>query len=104
MLESDYMARENSVIARSDSDVAISANGEIASQETLAMTTMKDVVRSVIIPVIEKEVNEGENFAVVRQIYNSMILATWYKKRLKESLLGQVYVNQNKVKGIDLAD
>ena len=62
------------------------------------------IMRELIIPEIEKEVNEGENFAVVRQIYNSMILATWYKKRLKESLLGQVYVNQNKVKGIDLAD
>ena len=33
-----------------------------------------------------------------------MILATWFKKALKESLLGQVYVNQNKTKGIDIED
>jgi len=31
-----------------------------------------------------------------------MILATWYKMNLKESLLGQVYVDQNKIVGIDL--
>ena len=63
-----------------------------------------DVIRNTIIPVLEKEVNEGENFVSLRQIYQSMILAAWYKKRLKESLLGQVYIDQNKTKGIDLAD
>ncbi len=62
------------------------------------------VVREVILPAIEQEVNYGKNFAPVRQIYNSMILATWYKKHLKEGLLGKVYVNQNKVRGIDLKD
>ncbi|HLD88384.1 MAG TPA: hypothetical protein VI955_03610, partial [Candidatus Omnitrophota bacterium] len=30
-----------------------------------------------------------------------MILATWYKKALKESLLGQVYADKAKVKGVD---
>jgi hypothetical protein len=60
-----------------------------------------DMVRDVIIPVIEKEVNEGENFAQVRQIYQSMILATWFKKALKDSLLGQVYADSGKVAGIE---
>ena len=30
-----------------------------------------------------------------------MILATWYKHALKESLLGKIYANQAKVKGVD---
>ena len=63
-----------------------------------------DVVREVLIPAIEEEVNKGKTFANLRQVYNSMILATWYKKNLKDSLLGQVYADQNKTKGIDTDD
>ncbi|MEW5895390.1 MAG: 2-phospho-L-lactate transferase CofD family protein [Candidatus Omnitrophota bacterium] len=62
------------------------------------------VMREIILPEIEKEVNEGKNFAQLRQIFQSMILATWFKKNLKESLLGQVYADQKKVKGVDVDD
>ena len=62
------------------------------------------IIREVILPAIEVEVNEGKNFANLRQIYNALILATWYKQRLKDSLLGKVYVDQNKTKGIDTRD
>ncbi|MEK6538315.1 MAG: HEAT repeat domain-containing protein, partial [Nitrospirota bacterium] len=61
-------------------------------------------------PAIEQEINEGKNFANLRQIYNALILATWYKQKLKVgrgrdlSLLGKVYVDQNKTKGIDTRD
>ncbi|MCX5681190.1 MAG: hypothetical protein NT079_02765, partial [Candidatus Omnitrophica bacterium] len=58
------------------------------------------IVREVLIPEIEKEVNNGKVFANLRQIVNSMILATWYKKTLKDSLLGQVYADKNKIKGL----
>jgi len=67
---------------------------EIASQ----------IIRELIIPEIEREVNEGENFTRLRQIYHSMILATWFKKNLRESLLGKIYVDQNKVAGVDVQD
>ncbi len=63
-----------------------------------------DIVKELILPEIEKEVNEGKNFANLRQIYNAQILAYWYKTALKTSLLGQVYVNKKKVKGIDIKD
>ena len=62
------------------------------------------LLREVIIPEIEREVNEGRTFANLRQIYNSMILAAWYRGALKESLLGQVYMDQNKTKGVDVED
>ena len=35
----------------------------------------KDIVRELILPAIEKEINEGKNFAPLRQIYHSLILA-----------------------------
>jgi len=68
------------------------------------------IIREIIIPAIEKEVNEGENFANLRQIYHSLILAKWYKEKLQQSVgahgdapvLMQVYVDQNKVAGIDI--
>ncbi len=60
--------------------------------------------RTIILPTIEKAVNEGKDFADVRQIYNSVILAAWYKKALKESLLGKIYTDKSKVAGVETND
>lgn len=69
-----------------------------------AQEIIKNVIREIILPEIEREVNQGENFAVIRQIYHALILAQWYKQTIKESLLKKVYLDQNKIKGIDLTD
>jgi HEAT repeat protein len=71
-----------------------------AGQSVLA----SDIMKEVILPAIEKEVNEGANFAPLRQIYHSLILAKWYKQTVKDSLLSQVYIDQNKVSGVDNVD
>jgi len=93
MLEEDYLAIQEKVAQRP------------ANKDTSPISDIThEIIKSVIIPVLEEEVNEGENFANLRQIYNSLILATWYKKNLQQSLLSQVYADKNKVKGIDLAD
>ena len=63
---------------------------------------VSDVMREVVIPALEKEVNEGSHFSALRQIYSAMILATWYKQNIKESILGNVYANQGKIGGIGL--
>jgi len=94
MLEEDYTALEANVGSVKHGAVGAPVKTGIESE----------MIREILIPEIEKEVNEGETFANLRQIYNSVILATWYKKNLKESLLGQVYVDQNKTKGIDVED
>jgi hypothetical protein len=59
------------------------------------------IVKQIILPQLEKEVNCGQNFANLRQIFNSIILSSWYKRNLKQALLNQVYANQSKVKGIE---
>lgn len=61
-----------------------------------------NIVRDVVIPQLTKEVNEGSNFAQLRQVYNSLILATWYKKKIKDSILSQVYADKNKVSGVNI--
>ncbi len=59
------------------------------------------IFQDIIIPAIENEVNTGAHFAKLRQIYHSLILATWYKNNLKASILSQHYSNQKKVDGLD---
>lgn len=68
------------------------------------LSLSEKLIKEIIIPEIEKEVNGGKNFARLRQIYHSLILAKWYKETIKESLLSQVYVNQKKISGISLDD
>lgn len=85
MLEEDYLSLKNHTVAPKDQSHAL------ASQ----------VVREIVLPVLEKQVNEGEYFAQLRQMYQAMVLATWYKKALKESIISKVYANQKKVKGVD---
>ncbi len=61
------------------------------------------IVNKILIPAIEKEVNQGENFAPLRQIYHSLILAKWYKETIKNSLLSKIYIDQNKVSGTEIS-
>ena len=86
MLDEDYLAlsKHNSM----------PATNNLASQ----------IVREIILPAIEQEVNTGKNFSQLRQIYNSMILAVWFKKNLKQALLNQVYTDKSKVNGVNVDD
>ena len=63
-----------------------------------------EILRELVIPAIEKEVNKGKNFTQLRQIYHSLILATWFKRNLKESILSKVYVGKNKIDGVNIDD
>ncbi len=89
MLDSDYLAMQkaqgNNPLAKDD-----------GSQELV-----KQAVRELVLPALEKEVNEGKNFAKLRQLFHSMVLATWYKKALKEAFLTQVYANKMKTGGVE---
>lgn len=92
MLERDYSARFGSAVA-----------GEVHSQGEFSDSTVT-ALREVIIPLLEKEVNEGGDFAQLRQVYHSLILAAWFKRKLQNSLLGKAYVDRNKIRGVDIAD
>ncbi|MBF0331678.1 MAG: hypothetical protein HQL17_07045, partial [Candidatus Omnitrophica bacterium] len=85
MLESDYLAQKNAA--------------GVISTDTQELS--KKVIRDIVLPELEKEVNTGRNFANLRQIFHSMILATWYKKNLKQALLTQVYADQKKTNGVE---
>ena len=59
---------------------------------------------SKLIPEISKDVNNGKNFARLRQMYYSLILGVWFKQKLKDSIVTQVYADQNKTPGITAKD
>jgi hypothetical protein len=53
------------------------------------------IFKDLVLPHIQREVNEGEHFVPLRQIYHALILATWFKKKLRgtpayERVLGAV--------------
>jgi len=90
MLEQDYLALQK------HSEITINSNptNDIGAQ----------IVREIVIPELTKEVNEGKNFANLRQITNSLILAAWFKRTLKASILSKLYVDQKKMAGVDIKD
>ncbi len=99
MMEEDYIALQRNL----GNDKF--GMGAVASRDVSEISKVSaDVMREVVLPELEKEVNEGKNFARLRAIYNSVILASWYKDNLRRSLLGQVYVNKGKLKGVEIED
>ncbi len=102
MLEQDYLAFSKNVSKGPiPSSLQSSVIASAAKQSFNSISSLgSQVVREVVIPELTKEVNQDKNFAQLRQVYNSLILATWYKKKIKASILAQVYENKSKVVGI----
>jgi len=73
---------------------------QINHMETAEMAAFK----ANVLPLIDQEVNHGKHFARLRQIYSSIILANWFKNKLKSSILNDVYFNQRKTRGINTDD
>jgi hypothetical protein len=98
MLDGDYALLENSVIEGKIDTIT----NEAALRQ--AQELGRDAIRKIVVPLLEKEVNEGLNFAPLRQVYESLILATWFKEKVKASILDRVYVDKKKIAGVDIAE
>ncbi|MEW5894416.1 MAG: hypothetical protein AB1650_01475 [Candidatus Omnitrophota bacterium] len=90
LVEEDYLSAKHNP----------AAPGNMSELERL----QTQMIREILIPEITREVNEGKTFANLRQIMQSALLAYWYKKNLRESLLGQIYVDKSKTRGVDTQD
>jgi len=87
MLEEDYLSlKKHNAISQS-----VIPSHSIGSQ----------VIRQIVLPEIEREVNDGKNFSTLKQIFYAQILAEWFKRNLKQALLNKVYANHGTVRGID---
>ena len=95
MLDEDYIALQKSYPINSlPLEGRAREGGSIGSQ----------IIRQIILPEITKEVNTGKNFAQLRQIYQALILAKWYKETIQNGLLDALYTNKNKVTGVNVND
>ena len=111
MLEQDYLALEKNQRQPGDmalavspsplpSDAGLSARAPQGNSHTTneSINTLgSQIVREIVIPALTREVNQGKNFAQLRQVFYSLILATWYKKKIKDSILNKIYSNQDKI-------
>ncbi len=99
MLERDYLA--------ANKHKAMEQYGWTEGQlpkMTQAGTLSSSIIKEIILPALTEEVNQGKNFAKLRQIYQTLILAAWYKHNLKESILSKGYVDRAKTLGIQIQD
>jgi hypothetical protein len=90
MLEEDYLSMQKHVYV----------GGAGKGQDTGINRLGSQIVREIVIPELTREVNEDKNFVKLRQVYNSLILAAWYKKKIKDSILEQIYADKNKTAGV----
>ncbi len=82
----------------------VATNKNTVQTRFIASQSTQNIIKDIVIPQLTKEVNEGANFAQLRQVYNALILATWYKKKIKDSILAQAYADKNKIAGTQYQD
>jgi len=85
MLEQDYLSSQKHSVVKRDQ---VSSLGS-------------QIIREIVIPKLTQEVNEDKNFYTLRQVYYSLILATWYKKKIRNSILTKIYEDRKKIVGVD---
>ena len=93
-----YVVQSSLKVLTEQDYLAQSASKHLAKTDMSAANN--HILNEIVLPVLEKEINQGQNFAQLRQVYNSLILATWYKKKIKNSILNKIYINKNKVSGL----
>jgi hypothetical protein len=97
MLEEDYLSLQK----HSGIGNVSSPNVLIGDPGVKTHSIASKIIKEIVLPELQREVNEDANFAPLRQVYSGMLLATWFKRTLKQSLLGQIYANKAKVRGVD---
>lgn len=73
------------------------------NNQTIDADMNSDLLRDLIVPQIKEDVNTGRNFAELRQMISSIVVAQWFKKKFANSLYS-FYFNAEKMKGVDVAD
>lgn len=108
-----YVGEARLKVMIEDDYFAISANSREFAKETLinankirensrsddSRKLASKIMKEVIVPIIEEEVNYGKNFAKLRQIYYSLILATWFKQKLRKTIFVETSNQSTEARG-----
>lgn len=95
LTEQDYLALGSN---KAGAEEAVPEESRVTNEVS------SQAVRDVLIPEITREINEGKNFATLRQIYNALLLAAWYKVKVKNSILNIAFANKSKTAGNEIED
>jgi len=95
LAEEDYLAMQNN-----GGLVGATPRGRPGQAQAPAPT---ESFRKYILPQITQQVNQGEHFSQLRQVYNALILGVWFKNKLRDSLYKN-YIEKNKIAGISLKE
>lgn len=71
-------------------------------KSSLKVESNSTILAQDYLPSLEFEVNKSKGFAELRQAYNSIILATWFKNKYSKGFF-ESYLNQKNIRQIDLA-
>lgn len=94
LLESEYAALKLKAIAQS-------LDNSLGNNDSLKTLT-EQLMKEIIIPAITKDINESPNYAPLRQVYHSLILAQWYKRKYQNA--DSVYaraINKGSINGLE---
>jgi hypothetical protein len=102
LTQEDYLAVQKNNV-RVGATLAVAQNKRAGASPAPTLNPGAESFKTHILPLIDKEVNEGKDFARLRQIYHSLILAIWFKQKFQKTFY-RGYINQSRVAGIDLSD
>ena len=80
------VAGKAEIFEKDTTAVVLSNHLKVSMEQKHPDSIYTQIFKEILVPEIEKEVNRGIAFAPLRQIAQSLILAVWYKKKLKKSI------------------
>jgi hydroxymethylpyrimidine pyrophosphatase-like HAD family hydrolase len=90
MLEKDFMATHLTTNHQDEHSMTVATESEFSQQ-------MFNSMKNMILPIVSESVNNDKSFARLREIYQAMILASWYKENMRKSFLGKTFVDQKQI-------
>lgn len=99
MLEDDYLAIQGNHLAKND---YIFCKKNKYKKEYYR--EIKEIFKKEVLPIIDKEVNEGISFAPLRQLVTSVILANYFKSKVREHNIYLHYIDKEKISRLQLGE
>lgn len=95
MMEEDYLALKENKISQK-------VQAKKQDKINLVNKEAKRIFKEKLLGLIQEEVSNSVNFAPLRQMYQSLILATYLKIRLRQNIVFSDYIDQEKTRFLNL--
>lgn len=100
-----YADKTKAIISEANLTVKTAKDFNALKQEKESLATItKYEVNKNLLEALALEVNQSQHFSRLRQIYHSLLLASWFKQRVQNSFYDQLYIDKSKTTGIKIDD